>query len=68
MNLCQEIKVVMDVTEFLLLLQTFGNIQQRPNLGYGGYAAGHGDNYRSSYNWGRGHGYGGRRHGDKMPF
>lgn len=48
--------------------ETFGNIQQRPNLGYGGYAAGHGDNYRSSYNWGRGHGYGGRRHGDNMPF
>ncbi|KAG7952373.1 hypothetical protein I3843_12G055000 [Carya illinoinensis] len=47
--------------------ETFGNFQQRPNVGYGGFAAGHGENYPASYNWGRGYGYGGRGGGWNMP-
>lgn len=44
--------------------ETFGNVQHRPpNYGpyYGGFNAGRGGNFRGSYNWGRGYGYGGRR-------
>ncbi|XP_057965195.1 protein decapping 5-like [Malania oleifera] len=37
--------------------ETFGNFQQRPRVGYGGYGTGRGENYRGSFNWGRGHGY-----------
>jgi len=50
------------------LFQTFGNFQQRYNLGYGGYGAGRGGNYRGPYQWGRGYGYGGRGRGGNMPF
>ncbi|KAA8521065.1 hypothetical protein F0562_011780 [Nyssa sinensis] len=42
--------------------ETFGTFQQRPHLGYGGYGAGYGENYRGSYNRGRGY-YGGRGRG-----
>ncbi|KAM1033856.1 hypothetical protein FF1_037298 [Malus domestica] len=50
--------------------ETFGNFQQRSNLGYGGYASGRGGNYRGPYQWGRGYGYGygGRGRGGNMPF
>ncbi|BFG30651.1 hypothetical protein CerSpe_169260 [Prunus speciosa] len=48
--------------------ETFGNFQQRYNLGYGGYVAGRGGNYRGPYQWGRGYGYGGRGRGGNMPF
>jgi hypothetical protein len=58
---CQQIFVS------LLLLQTFGNFQQRPDVRYGGYAAGRG-NYWASYNFGRGYGYGGRGRGGNTPF
>ncbi|CBI29203.3 unnamed protein product, partial [Vitis vinifera] len=47
--------------------ETFGNFQQRPHLGYGGYRAGRGENYRGSYNRGRGFAYGGRGGGWDMP-
>ncbi|PON45524.1 Lsm14- DFDF- FFD- domain containing protein [Parasponia andersonii] len=47
--------------------ETFG-IQQRPNLGYGGYGAERGKNFRGGINWGRGFGYGGRGLGGNMPF
>ncbi|XWS62284.1 hypothetical protein CRYUN_Cryun07bG0197000 [Craigia yunnanensis] len=43
--------------------ETFDNFQQRSHVSYGpygGYGTGHGQNYRGSYNWGRGYGYGGR--------
>ncbi|GLU05234.1 hypothetical protein SLE2022_223450 [Rubroshorea leprosula] len=51
--------------------ETFGNFQQRPRPSYGpygGYGAGRGDNFRGSYNWGRGYGYGGRGRGGNMHF
>ncbi|RDX72989.1 Decapping 5-like protein, partial [Mucuna pruriens] len=43
--------------------ETFGNFQQRPNFSHGGYGAGRGENFRGSYNWGRGYGYSGRGRG-----
>ncbi|XP_021286851.1 protein decapping 5-like [Herrania umbratica] len=49
--------------------ETFGNFQQRSHVSYGpygGYGAGHGQNYGGSYNWGRGYGYGGRGCGQNM--
>lgn len=52
---------------YYFAFQTFG-IQQRPNLGYGGYGAGPGENFRGARNWGRGYGYGGRGRGGNMPF
>ncbi|KAF7829109.1 Decapping 5-like protein [Senna tora] len=48
--------------------ETFGNFHQRPPVGYGGYGPGRGDNYRGSYNMGRGYGYGGRGRGRNPPF
>ncbi|XP_061341765.1 decapping 5-like protein [Gastrolobium bilobum] len=48
--------------------ETFGIFQQRPNVGYGGYGAGRGENFRGSYNWGRGYGYGRRGRGPNFPF
>ncbi|KAK7309459.1 hypothetical protein RJT34_06208 [Clitoria ternatea] len=48
--------------------ETFGNFQRRPNIGYGGYGAGRGENFRGPYNWGRGHCYGGRGRGPHFPF
>ncbi|XP_015575135.1 protein decapping 5 isoform X1 [Ricinus communis] len=47
--------------------ETFGWSNQRPNLGYGSYGRGRGDNYRGRHNWGRGYGYGGRGNGN-LPF
>ncbi|XP_022716600.1 protein decapping 5-like isoform X2 [Durio zibethinus] len=47
--------------------ETFGNFQQRSRVSYGpygGYSTGHGQNYRASYNGGRGYGYGGRGRGN----
>ncbi|OMP11971.1 hypothetical protein CCACVL1_00188 [Corchorus capsularis] len=49
--------------------ETFGNFQQRSHVAfgpYGGYGAGRAQNYRGSYNWGRGYGYGGRGRGGNM--
>ncbi|XP_058190508.1 decapping 5-like protein [Rhododendron vialii] len=45
--------------------ETFGNVHQRPHLGYGGYGAGgRGENYHASYNnWERRYNYGGRGRG-----
>ncbi|KAJ7953295.1 Decapping 5-like protein [Quillaja saponaria] len=48
--------------------ETFGNFQQRPPIRYGAYGTGLGENYRGSYNWGRGYGYGGRGHIGHPPF
>ncbi|XP_027361959.1 decapping 5-like protein [Abrus precatorius] len=45
--------------------ETFGNFQQRPNVGYG---AGRGGNFRGSYNWGRGYGYRGRGRGPNFRY
>ncbi|KAI3468506.1 hypothetical protein Pfo_025169 [Paulownia fortunei] len=42
--------------------QTFGNFQQRTQLGYGGYRAGRGE-HTGPYNWGRGYNYGNRGRG-----
>ncbi|XP_062030298.1 decapping 5-like protein isoform X2 [Rosa rugosa] len=47
--------------------ETFGNFQQRYNLGYGGDGPGRGGNYRGPYQSGRGYGYGGRGRGGNMP-
>ncbi|XWS49372.1 hypothetical protein CRYUN_Cryun13aG0158000 [Craigia yunnanensis] len=47
--------------------ETFGNFQRRSHVSYGpygGYGTGHAQNYRGSYNWGRGYDYGGRGRGD----
>ncbi|KAJ4952342.1 hypothetical protein NE237_029174 [Protea cynaroides] len=46
--------------------ETFGDFQQRPYSGRGGRGNGRAGNYRGSYNWGRGYGYGGSGRG-QMP-
>ncbi|TKY70187.1 Decapping 5 protein [Spatholobus suberectus] len=48
--------------------ETFGNFQQRPNFSYGGNGAGRGENFRGSYNWGRGYGYSWRGRGPNFHF
>ncbi|XP_024173910.1 decapping 5-like protein isoform X2 [Rosa chinensis] len=47
--------------------ETFGNFQQRSNLGYGGDGPARGGNYPGPYQSGRGYGYGGRGRGGNMP-